>query len=157
MYSGHSAAAAKLTMLFLQSFRFHGALVAAGDRLTAPVKLTAARWQVLSTVARAKQPETVSNIARIMGLTRQGAQRIVNELVAAEMLRVAPNPHHKRASLICLADLGHDAFNSITARQVPWANAMAAHLDPDKIDDARLLLETLTRLLGSDADATYEK
>ena len=149
VYQGHSSAADKLTLFFLESFRFHGALMAAGERLAAPVGLTAARWQVLSTIARANQPETVANIGRIMGLTRQGVQRIVNELVAGGMLGIAPNPNHKRASLICLTDMGQQTFLSITNRQVPWANALAAELDADEIDVARLLLTTLTDLLGN--------
>lgn len=148
VYSGHSPAADKLTLLFLESFRFHGALMAAGERLTAPVGLTSSRWQVLSTVARAKQPETVANIGRIMGLTRQGVQRIVNELVSEKLLGIAPNPHHKRASLICLTDTGHNAFLSMTERQVPWANALAAELDANKIDEARLLMAKLNELFG---------
>lgn len=149
VYQGHSSAADKLTLLFLESFRFHGALMAAGERLTAPVGLTSARWQVLSTVARATQPETVANIGRIMGLTRQGVQRIVNELVAGGMLCVAPNPHHKRASLICLTDMGHETFLSISDRQVPWANALAAEMDGNKIDVARSLMAKLTDLLAN--------
>ena len=116
--------------------------------LTMPVGLTAARWQVLSTVARASHPETVANIGRIMGMTRQGVQRIVNELVASDLVRMAPNPHHKRASLVCLTYAGTAAFQAITARQVPWANALAAHLAADKIDEARTLMTTLTELLG---------
>ena len=153
VYSGHSPAADRLTLFFLESFRFHGALMAAGERLTAPVGLTAARWQVLSTVARAKQPETVANIGRIMGLARQGVQRIANELKISGMVRMAPNPHHKRAPLICLTDAGTEAFRSITARQVPWANALAAQLDADTIEQARLLMMALIELLGKSGSA----
>ena len=151
VYCGHSPAADKLTLFFLESFRFHGALMAAGERLMEPVGLTSARWQVLSTVARAEQPETVANIGRIMGLTRQGVQRIVNDLIAGGLLQITTNPHHKRASLICLTDLGHGAFLSIKERQVPWANELAAHLDAAKIDEARMLMATLAKLLGSNA------
>ena len=151
VYSGHSLEADRLTLFFLASFRFHGTLVAAAERLTAPIGLTAAKWQVLSTIARAKQPETVANVGRIIGLTRQGVQRTVNELCAAGLLRTAPNPHHKRAFLICLTDLGHQAFMSITARQVPWANALAAELDVTRIDEARCLMATLTQLLDGRA------
>lgn len=147
VYPGHSPAADKLTLFFLESFRFHGSLMAAGERLTAPVGLTAARWQVLSTVARAKQPETVANIGRIMGLTRQGVQRNVNELVADGLLRTTANPHHKRALLISLTDMGHEAFQSVTDRQVPWANALSAEFDAEHIDQARSLMAALTQML----------
>ena len=147
MYPGHSPEADSLTLFFLESFRFHGALMAAGERLTVPVGLTAARWQVLSTIARAKQPETVANVGRIMGLARQGVQRIVNDLIAGGLLRTTANPHHKRALLICLTNLGHEAFLSATARQVPWANTLAADLDATKIDEARSFIAMLSQLL----------
>lgn len=152
VYKGHSSAASSLTLFFLESFRFQGALMAAGEQLTMPVGLTAARWQVLSSVARASKPETVANIGRIMGMTRQGVRRIVTELEAAGLVWLAPNLHHKRASLVCLTDAGTEAFESITERQVPWANALAAQVDEKTIDEARVLIVKLTELLAKGAE-----
>lgn len=148
-YPGHSPDAADLTQLFLDSFRFHGALIAAGDRLSKQVGLTAARWQVLSTVARAEQPETVANIGRIMGLTRQSVQRIVNEQTSEGLLRLESNPSHKRASLVCLTDAGRKSFEAITALQIQWANAVAQQLKGHDIGGARKLITALSQLLES--------
>ena len=69
--------AASLTALILEVFKLNGALIAAGDRLVADLRLTSARWQVLGAVAMAPAPQTVADIARTMGLTRQSVQRIV--------------------------------------------------------------------------------
>jgi hypothetical protein len=41
------------TQLILDTFRANGLLLAAGDELTAPKGLTAARWQVLGALALA--------------------------------------------------------------------------------------------------------
>lgn len=145
VYPGHSEAGAALTRLFLASFPFHGSLMAAGERLTKPLGLTSARWQVLSVVARAERPETVANIARIMGLTRQAVQRVANELAKAGLLGFEPNPHHKRAVLVVLTDSGRISFDEVRARQVPWVNMLAEGLDPSHILTATRLLQKLSK------------
>lgn len=45
-------------------------------------------------------PLPVSHIARTMGLSRQGVQRVADELEARGIVRFAPNPHHRRARLV---------------------------------------------------------
>ena len=85
-YVGHSRAGSTLTDLILRTFRVHGALIAAEDRLARPLGLTAARWQVLGSVAGLPQPAPVAHVAREMGLTRQSVQRLVDHLVAEGLL-----------------------------------------------------------------------
>ncbi|MEZ5958748.1 MAG: hypothetical protein R3C27_16235, partial [Hyphomonadaceae bacterium] len=63
----HSAAGAALTDLILEVFRVNGRLLAAGDRLAADVGLSSARWQVLGAIRFAREPQTVSWLARSMG------------------------------------------------------------------------------------------
>jgi DNA-binding MarR family transcriptional regulator len=147
VYSGHSPAGAQLTKLFLASFPFHGALIQAGERLTRPAELTFARWQILSVLARANRPETVANIARIMGLTRQAVQRVVNDLAADGFVDFEPNPHHKRALLVLLTGNGLIAFQSVTSRQVPWTNALAVEFDAAELEIATKVLSALQKLL----------
>jgi len=56
------------TELILETFRFNGRLLAAGDRLTKPFK-PSARWQVLGAIEQ--KPLPVAQIAHNMGLARQ--------------------------------------------------------------------------------------
>lgn len=153
MYAGHSGGGALLTQLFLGSFPFHAALMAAGERLTAPVGLTAARWQVLSAVARAERPMTVAAIARQMGLTRQAVQRLAGELVAGGFAYFCDNPQHKRARLLSLTPQGRSAFADMVAAQVPWVNALASRMDLDQIRSAVAVLSQLTIDLEQSARA----
>lgn len=146
VYTGHSSKGAALTKLILASFPFHGALMAAGERLTALSGLTSARWQVLSVIARAERPETVANIARNMGLTRQAVQRVANDLAATGLVAFAPNPHHKRAVLVMLTATGQARFQEMSERQVPWANALADHLNKTDVDAAACVLGELAKL-----------
>ncbi|MCB1885892.1 MAG: MarR family transcriptional regulator [Geminicoccaceae bacterium] len=155
MDATRTAEGAALTDLFLAAFPFQGALMAAGERLAGGVGLTAARWQVLSVVARAGRPETVANVARIMGLARQSVQRTANELEKAGLVAFGPNPHHRRASLVHLTDEGQGAFDAIDAAQVPWANALAEGLDGGDIAAAARLLRTLRGRLEGEGPASY--
>lgn len=146
---GHSPAGAATTALILQSLRLHGVLVAAADELTKPVGLTAARWQLLSGVARAAHPAPVARLAREMGLARQSVQRVADQLVAEGLLAFQDNPHHRRAALLVITDQGTRAFEAITARQVPWVNGLARGLSLDEITVATHVL----RRLGERLDA----
>lgn len=110
--------------LALEVFRLNGALIAAGDALTAPLGLTSARWQVMGAVAEARGGLPVAGIARNMGLVRQSVQRVADDLVAEGILRFAPNPHHRRARLVQLTARGEALFAEVSRRWQGAADAM---------------------------------
>lgn len=142
-YPGHTAAGNTTTRIILESFRWHGALLAAGDRLGRSLGLTSARWQLLSALALRERPESVSHIARSIGRVRQSVQRIANELQAGGFITFEPNPHHQRAPLLMLTDKGRHALTSIAALQVPWVNALSKGLSQAQLTAT---LETLQAL-----------
>jgi DNA-binding MarR family transcriptional regulator len=55
---------------------------------------------VLSCVLDSPVPPTVPQIGRNLDRPRQVVQRIANELVREGLIDKAPNPHHRRASLL---------------------------------------------------------
>ncbi len=132
-----------VTGLILEVFRLNGRLLAAGDRLVAPLGLTSARWQVLGAVAMAPHPGPVPHLARAMGLSRQNVRRIADDLAAAGVLRFAPNPHHRRAKLVLLTDRGREVFAAARRLQAPWADGLGDGLDPGA---GRAALDTLRAL-----------
>ncbi|MCP4327470.1 MAG: MarR family transcriptional regulator [Alphaproteobacteria bacterium] len=142
-----SLAGAAATALFLETFRLNGLLVAAGDRLTADIGLTSARWQVIGAIALAGRPLTVSQIARNMGRARQSVQRVANELQAAGLVAFAINPDHRRAKLVRLTDRGAAAYRAAMARQVPWVNGLAQGLEPEAINAALRIARALRERL----------
>ncbi len=142
-----------ITELILESFRLNGRLLAAGDALVRDIGLTSARWQVLGAVALSPVPLPVSHIARNMGLSRQNVQRIAGELEAQGVVRFAPNPHHKRAKLVLLTDRGRSLYEAATARQRPWATALARGLPAKEIAAATALLRLVrSRLEAASAN-----
>jgi DNA-binding MarR family transcriptional regulator len=132
-----------LSDLIVEIFRVNGRLLGAGDRLVADLGLTSARWQVIGAIAIAGQPQTVPSIARTMGLTRQAVQRLINELTADGLVEGRVNPNHRRARLFALTDAGAAAFEQVTARQRPWAEALAAGQSAAEIRAAEITLRAL--------------
>ncbi len=53
--------------MILDLFRLTSAVLAAGDRLVAPLGLTSARWQVLGAIVSAERPQPVAWLARDLG------------------------------------------------------------------------------------------
>jgi len=136
-----------LSDLIVEIFRINGRLLTAGDRLVADLGLTSARWQVIGAIAIAGQPQTVPAIARSMGLTRQAVQRLINELLADGLVEARTNPNHRRARLFSLTSVGTAAFEGATARQAPWAEALAAGGAVAEIRAAERVLRSLRHRL----------
>ena len=134
---------AAVTELILETFRLNGRLLAAGDALVRGLGLTSARWQVLGAVAMAPVPLPVSHLARNMGLSRQGVQRVADELEARGIVRFAPNPHHQRAKLVLLTEHGRALYEAAAERQRPWAAALANGLPPGDVEAATGLLRAV--------------
>jgi DNA-binding MarR family transcriptional regulator len=88
----HTPAGRAFTALILETFRFNG------DELTAPLGLSSARWQVLGAIENGPLP--VAQIARNMGVSRQGVQRIADSLEQEGIISYAANPNHERAKLV---------------------------------------------------------
>ncbi|UPT63021.1 MAG: MarR family transcriptional regulator [Hyphomonadaceae bacterium JAD_PAG50586_4] len=145
----HSPGGAALTELVLEVFRLNGRLLSAGDKLVADAGLTSARWQVLGAIHYASEPQTVSWLARSMGLTRQAVQRIVNELEVEGLIAFKANPAHRRAQLVTLKRRGRAAYAAADRRQTPWINALANGLDRAEVEQALSLLGAVRSRLES--------
>jgi len=138
-------AASRFTTLILEVFRFHGRLLAAGDRLTKPLDLSSARWQILGALERG--PLSVAQIARNMGLSRQTVQRLADELEKTQFVRYAPNPDHKKAKLVFLTEKSQRVMKVLEQRQIRWANEVTGGVSAEEVEAALALIRKLrTRL-----------
>jgi DNA-binding MarR family transcriptional regulator len=96
---------------------------------------------VLGAVLR--EPLPVAGIARVMGMTRQGVQRIADLLVERGLAEYQPNPAHRRAKLLQPTRLGREAI----AKIVPGHQAFADRfVDELGAGGAKECLEALRRL-----------
>lgn len=117
-----------VTELILEIFRLNGQLLEAGDRLTGPLGLTSARWQVLGAIETEGQSLTVAQIGRRMGLSRQAVQRIVNDLDSLGFVSLEDNPDHKRARLVALTPACVEKMSKLDEIQARWAKELAQGL-----------------------------
>lgn len=143
--SSANTSSALFSELVLEIFRANGQLLAVGDRLTADLGLTSARWQVIGAIAGDAIP--VAQIAHKMGLKRQSVQRLVNVLAEEGIVEFRHNPHHQRAKLVQLTDVGHQKLEQISQIQNEWADSVADGLEIQQLNDAIHLLQQIrTRL-----------
>ncbi len=132
-----------LTHLILETFRLNGEMIAAGNQLTKPHGLTSARWQVMGAISLEGRSLTVAQIARRMGLSRQGVQRIVNDLVKLDMLVLEPNLDHKRAHLVAISKKGRKALDQVMAAQTIWFNQLSEGLSERQLKQALKVLQSV--------------
>lgn len=143
-----TAEGAAFTEVLLEVFRLHGRLLEAGDRLTSPLGLTSARWQVLGVVEHG--PVTVSEIGRVMGLARQSVQQQTDALEREGFLTYVENPRHRRARLVQLTDRGREAAAALIPAQAQWANRIGQASSPKQLQAALDTLRLLTARLEQD-------
>ena len=136
-----------VTRLVLATFRANGALLDAGDRLTADQGLTSALWQVLGAAALAKRPLTVAQIARRMGLSRQSVHGSVRRLAQRGLCEFAQNENHRRSPLVQLTEAGEAAYAAVDRKRVKWVNRLGAGIPNADLDTAERVLEALCRRL----------
>ncbi len=144
-------AARLFTELLIEVFRLNGQLLASGDRLTADMGLTSARWQVLGAIER--ESATVSQIARKMGLQRQSVQRLVDILADEGVVECLPNPSHRRAKLVRVTASGRRILEALHLRQVDWSNRVTRGASAEAVSTALASLRELRERLETDDSA----
>jgi len=110
---------------------------------------TVARWHVLSVLSAG--PCTVPATARRLGLTRQGVQRVADDLLAARLLQASPNPDHLRSPLLTLTNQGQLVLEQLTQRSDAARGRLLqqAHITAEDLAAARTTLRPLLQSLAT--------
>lgn len=127
------------TDFLMRVFPLSHRLTAAGEMLARHGGQTLARWLVLERIDT--QPATVADIARSMGLARQGVQRLADALVEGGAARYELNARHKRAQLLDITDAGRASLRTIQVAQREWSNRVGTQLGRIELDRASALLD----------------
>jgi len=145
-----------LTRTALGVFRLNGQFITVSDGLAREAGLTAARWQVLGAALR--EPQSVAQVARTMGITRQSVQRIADVLVEQGLAEYRPNPAHRRAKLLQATEAGRTAVRQIDPGHARLANRLLDELGPEEFAGTVRVLEQLSKAMAAieaeDADRT---
>ena len=138
--------------LVIAVFRLNGRLVDTGNHLVRQLGVTTAWWQVLGALGYAPSPLPVAHIARNMGLSRQAVQRVVDLLVDRGLVRLAENPHHRRAKLVVLTAAGRAALAAAEAAEAPLNRTILHRLGGARIADAIAVLAEMEKTITEAAD-----
>ncbi|MEV5508751.1 MarR family winged helix-turn-helix transcriptional regulator [Streptomyces orinoci] len=141
-----SPAAETLSDITTELFAVNGALLRAGDALSARFGLTSARWQVLGLLADG--PQSAAHLARERGLRRQAVQQTVVKLVEEGLVATSPNPADRRAPLVSLTAKGADVLARIEPAERLWMEHLADGLDPDDLKATLRMLRGLRAMLA---------
>jgi DNA-binding MarR family transcriptional regulator len=133
-----------LTDVIIATFRLNGRLMDIAQRLAGAGSLTATDWRVLGGVL--DEPHSVAEVGRLMGMTRQGVQRVADQLVERGLAEYRPNPAHRRAKLLACTDAGYWAIRQIALLQRPWADQIAANVGATELQET---LTTMRRVLAA--------
>ena len=137
-----------LTDLILATFRLNGRLMDVAQEMASQGGLTAAWWQVLGGVL--DRPRSVADVGRLMGMTRQGVQRVADLLVARHLAEYRPNPAHQRAKLLACTEAGFWAIRRIGLVQRPFADRIGADVGADRLRATLITMRQLVDLLEAD-------
>lgn len=140
--------------LIFEIFRVNDRLLAIGDATVKDLGLSSARWLVLGAIALSRTPTTVAQVARAMGLTRQGVQRLANEMASSGLVEMQDNPRDRRARVIVLTDEGRKAYEAALTRwRAEWTTQMEEILTVDEINETMRRLRRLRGLIQVRANA----
>ncbi|MCL6301216.1 MarR family winged helix-turn-helix transcriptional regulator [Streptomyces kronopolitis] len=120
----------------------HRRVVRAVERELTGTGLTAGEHALLDAL-HSEGPRTVPQLARAMDLDRQPVQRWVNHAVELGLAVTAPNPAHRRSSLIRLTTEGAAAIRGIQRFESADLHRRLADLPAE---DLRTALRVLDRL-----------
>ncbi|MBP2485749.1 DNA-binding MarR family transcriptional regulator [Rhizobium leguminosarum] len=132
----------------ITALRLAGHLTAAGDHLAKPAGQTSARWQVLAAARRGGM--SVAQIARALGVARQGVQRLTDVLEGEGLIAYADNPQHQRAKLVRLTEEGAARLGVIEIAQAGWADGLGGAFTSAELDAARAVMARVMEMLEAD-------
>lgn len=134
---------ATLNNIVVKVFQLKTLLMERGDQLVNPYGLTSTQWQILGAISLSAKPITVPQIAEFMGITRQGVQKQINQLIAEKMCQPHINPKHLRSPQYVLTAKGNEIFEQIMAISNNWMLALSENI---QFDDLAATLRVLTAL-----------
>ena len=90
---------------------------------------------------------SVAQIARVLGVARQGVQRLADVLEGEGLIAYADNPQHQRAKLVRLTAEGAARLGAIEIAQAGWADGLGAAFTSAELDAARAVMARVMEML----------
>jgi DNA-binding MarR family transcriptional regulator len=123
------------------------ALRTRGKRIGAVTQWGGGNWGLMRLI-KERGPQTVPQIARLRGYTRQRIQKLADEMSEGGVIEFFDNPAHRSSWLMRLTPKGEAVYARITARIGAEAALLAADMDPIELDAALRVLRRFRAKLG---------
>ncbi len=144
--SGRTRGNLVVTAFVMKSLEFHGLLYAHGYKITRRFGQSPIRWQIMG-VLEDSGPLTVSQIARRIGSTRQGIQRLITEMTRDGTVSLTSNPDHARSPKVILTQAGQSVLNQINRVQSAWADQVARDVVLKDVEAATAMMKDVSEVL----------
>lgn len=90
---------------------------------------TLARFDLLAALDRAVEPMTMSALSRALLVSNGNVTQLVQKLAKDRLVRIAPSPTDRRASIVRLTRRGRDEFAGLAAAHRGWIDALLGEMD----------------------------
>ncbi len=104
-----------------------------------------AGWQLL--VAASGDAGTVPQLARGLGQSRQGVQRVADGLVERGLARYERNPHHRRSPRLQLTEHGTATLAALQREAARRAPDVEQDIEPEDLETTLYVLRALREAL----------
>lgn len=142
------SAADLIPLIVADVYQLAGAFRRWGDTIAGKAGQTQARWQVLS--AASVGNSTVAQVARRLGLARQGVQRMADLLVTDGLAEYAYNHNNVRSPHLRLTQRGKELLDTLTKTAVAYHKELAEGLSTQELQTALVVLRKLCMQLDRD-------
>jgi DNA-binding MarR family transcriptional regulator len=119
-----------------------------------PVVRTDAVSALLSTIVRSRYCCCLSDVGRLMNVSRQHAQRLAREAERARLVELARNPDDRRIVQVLLTPRGRSAIDRAQRDEKTWAATLLLGLDLPRLVAATHVVRVIRlRLAREERDA----
>lgn len=131
-------------------FSTQTALLKHADVATSRFGQGSARWRVLVRIADGEN--TVADIARLTGYSRQAVQRLADALAADGLIRQETDENDRRRQRLELTSSGAATFERMEAHFDVWAERLLAHISEADLTSLSTTLDHIRLIVLADLD-----
>jgi DNA-binding MarR family transcriptional regulator len=109
---------------------------------------TLARFDVLAALDRSRQGMTMGALSRALLVSNGNVTQLVQKLARDGLVRIAPSPADRRASIVRLTAKGRADFAALAAAHHDWIDALVAGMDAPARENLYQALGDLKRSIA---------
>lgn len=139
----------KLVKVLDEAVALNFRLLRVAEELHRQGPASSARRGILKTLSD-DGPQSVPQMARNRGVTRQHVQTLVNSLMDEGLVEIATNPAHRKSGLVQLTGDGRQAVRDNTRREAVLVKECTPYVEKDELEAAFDVLHRVREFLESD-------